>query len=177
MFPKQQYIKAMKTNQSMHKQKGFLIPLAVFILVVMSMFALTVSRSTVQATSSTSLELMTLQAFYAAESGSYRGMQTLFFPDPSSRMDVDTRCINLNATHNFVITGLKMCSAVVTCACVYTDTSSCSPGTPANYLPSTPYGQLTSFYKLTSVATCGSGNFRSVRTVETGAMMSQGAVP
>lgn len=161
----------------MRQQQGFLIPLAIFILVVMSMFALTVSRSNIQLSSSTSLELTTLQAFYAAESGGYRGMQTLFFPDASSRNGVDTRCAALNTTHNFVVNGLAGCSAVVTCTCVYTDNTVCAPGTAANYLLSTPTGQFTSFYRITSVATCGTGNFRSVRTIDTGAMLGQGATP
>lgn len=161
------------------KQQGFLIPLAIFILVVMSMFGLVLSRNTNLTAASPTLELMTLQAFYAAESGSYRGMKHLFFPDASTRNGVDIRCGELNTTHpwnlphDFTVDGLKLCTAVVTCTCAYTDESPCVPGTAANYLPSTPVGQLTSFYTIESVATCGSGNFRAVRTIETGAMMKQ----
>lgn len=165
----------MRTGQCMKRQKGFLIPLAIFILLVMSMYALTVSRSTVQTSNSTTLELSTLQTFYAAESGNYLGMQALFFPSSTSRNGVDHRCLALKTTpvtHSFSVTGLEGCSAVVTCACVYADESDCNDATAINY-SAPPAGKGTSFYKITSAATCGSGNFRAVRTIDTGAMMKQ----
>lgn len=165
----------MRSSQRMNKQKGFLIPLAIFILVVMSLYALTVSRSTVQNSGSATLELATLQTFYAAESGSYRGMKALFFPSSSARIGVDTRCLSLKTTpviNNFSVTGLDNCSAKVSCTCLYSDESECTPGIAINY-SAPPAGKDISFYKITSEATCGTGNFKAVRTIDAGAMMKQ----
>lgn len=172
MFPKQLHVK----NRSaclMNKQQGFLLPLAFFILIVMSMFALVLSRSTIQTSNMGTLEIVTLQAFYAGESGAYRGMKTLFFPSSSSRNGIDTRCAALNSTYTYTTNGLKNCSAVVTCTCLYADNTACAAGTAANYLPSASAGVSISFYTVSSVATCGTGNLRAVRTVESSAMMKQ----
>jgi MSHA biogenesis protein MshP len=156
-------------------QHGFLMPLAIFIVVVMGVFALAISRTTIQASTSGTLEFVSTQAFYAAESGTQRAMQTLFFPDASSRQQVDNRCENLNVTHNFTVPGLNGCSAVVTCTCRYADNSgsNCAPGTPANYTSSAPQNITTSFYTITSTATCGSGTLRAVRTIQAGSFLKQ----
>ena len=153
------------------KQKGFLIPLALFILVVMSLFAVVLSRNTIQTSNASTLEMISTQAFYAAESGGQRAMKNLFFPDASARQAVDARCVALNTTYSYSVTGLKNCSAVVTCSCLYPDNTACAPATAANY--STVTNKLTSFYKVSSVATCGSGNLRAVRTIEAGSFLEQ----
>ena len=54
-------------------QRGFLMPLAVFILVAMSFFAVTISRLTGQAGIATTQEAITVASFYAAESGAQLG--------------------------------------------------------------------------------------------------------
>ncbi len=155
------------------KQQGFLIPLTIFIVVVMGMFALVLSRNTIQTSNATTLEMVTVQSFYAAESGAYRAMNTLFFPSAGSRNGVDTRCAAINITHTFNVNGLKNCTALVTCTCVYADNTACSAGTAGNYSVAAPEVKLSSFYKVRSVGTCGSTILRSVRTVETSAMMRQ----
>ena len=149
------------------------MPLAIFIIVVMGIFALAISRTTIQSSTSSSLELVSTQAFYAAESGTQRAMQTLFFPDASSRQQVDTRCTNLNVTHNFTVPGLNGCSAVVTCTCRFQDNSDCKPITAANYTAAAATARTTSFYNITSEATCGSGALRAVRTIEAGSFLNQ----
>ncbi|HWV15957.1 MAG TPA: MSHA biogenesis protein MshP [Cellvibrio sp.] len=173
MYPESSPLQTLRAFPAVNKQQGFLLPLAVFILIIMGAFALVLSRNTIQSNSSATLEMMTVQAFYAAESGSYRGMQTLFFPASGSRNGIDTRCAAMNVTHNFSVTGLKNCSAVVTCSCLYADNTTCDASTAANYSSSAATLKLTSFYKLSSLATCGVGNLRSVRTVDAGAMMKQ----
>jgi MSHA biogenesis protein MshP len=155
------------------KQQGFLIPLALFILVVMSLFALVLSRNTIQTSTSATLEMISVQAFYAAESGGQRGMQVLFFPDPSSRQAVDTRCVALSNTYTYTVAGLNNCSATVTCNCLYSDNSACAPAAASNYSTSAATGKLISFYKISSVATCGNGNLRAVRTIEAGSFLEQ----
>ena len=160
-------------KQLFKKQNGFLIPLALFILVVMSLFALVLSRNTIQTSSASTLEMISVQAFYAAESGAQRGMQNLFYPDASVRQTVDARCLALNNTYAFNVTGLKNCSAVVTCSCLYPDNTACAPATAANYSTAAATNKLISFYKISSVATCGNGNLRSVRTIEAGSFLEQ----
>ena len=155
------------------KQQGFLLPLAIFIVVVMGVFALTISRNTIQTSTSVTLEAVSIQAFYAAESGAQRGMQTLFYPDANVRQQVDTRCIGLNVTHAFNVPGLRACSAVVTCTCTFQDSTTCGPINAANYAASAGVNRLTSFYTIASVATCGAANLRSTRTIEAGSFLRQ----
>ena len=154
-------------------QQGFLMPLAIFIVVVMGLFALVISRSAIQTSTSSTQEIISIQAFYAAESGAQRGMQVLFFPDASFRQQVDTRCVGLNTTYTFTVPGLNNCSAVVTCSCAFQDETSCSPITASNYTSTAAANRLTSFYRIASTATCGSGNLRSVRTIEVGSFLKQ----
>ena len=154
-------------------QRGFLLPLAIFILVVMASFALVLSRNTIQSSGAAVQEITSVQAFYAAESGAQVGMQTLFFPDASSRQAADSRCVALNSNTSYTYPGLNGCTAAVTCSCLYADNTACSPGTAANYSGTAPASRLTSFYTITSVGTCGSGNFRAVRTIEAGSFLKQ----
>ena len=159
----------------MQKQQGFLLPLAIFIVVAMAALALVLTRNIIQTNFSATQEMVSAQTFYAAESGAQRGMQTLFYPDASSRQAVDNRCVAMNtpSTYAFTVTGLKNCAAVVTCGCLYQDNTSCAPGTAANYSTSAAVNKLNSFYKISSVATCGSGNLRAVRTIEAGSFLEQ----
>lgn len=149
------------------------MPLAIFIIVVMGIFALVISRNTIQTSTSVALEAVSAQAFYAAESGAQRGMQNLFFPDASSRQQVDARCVGLNATYAFNVNGLKNCSAVVTCTCRYGDNTSCSPTTAANYTSVVAIKITTSYYTIASAAACGSGTLRAERTIEAGSFLTQ----
>lgn len=165
--------------QSKANQQGFLLPLSVFIVVVMGLFALVLSRNTIQTNTSAVQEAISTQAFYAAESGAQRGMRTLFYPTApatNNRQEVDGRCVAMTATnYSFTVPGLNNCNAVVSCVCQYADSppSTCSPGTASNYSSSAAPEKLNSFYRITSVATCGSGNLRSVRTIEVGAFLKQ----
>src|SRR5690606_3795973 len=129
------------------RQAGFLIPLAIFIVVVMGLLALALARTTTQTGLATAQELLSLQAFYAAESGAQHGLNWLFSPDvdPSSigyRNGVDSRCEGYVENLNFAgVTGLASCSAAVTCECE----DDCPPTAPTN------------FYTITSEGRCGSG--------------------
>jgi MSHA biogenesis protein MshP len=158
------------------KQQGFLLPLAIFIIVVMGMFALVLSRNTIQSSTSAAQEVISTQAFYAAESGAQRGMQVLFFPTApanNTRQQVDARCAALATTFTFTVTGLNNCSAVVSCRCAFQDESNCAPITAANYLAAPSNTKLTSFYTVLSTATCGSGNLGAVRAIEVGSFLKQ----
>lgn len=156
-----------------YRQKGYLIPLAIFILVTMAVLALSISRMASQSSMAGTQELTSVQAFYAAQSGAERGLQTLYFPDASTRNGVDTRCVALNQTLTFTATGLNGCRAVVTCSCVYQDTTACAPSVVANYSNSAAATKLISVYKITSEGTCGSGIYSATRTLEVGSQMKQ----
>lgn len=139
---------------SAQKQRGFLMPLAIFIVVVMSLFAAALWRTTVQTSLSGAQEMVTVQAFYAAESGAQNGMQALFFPDANNRNAVDTRCTALSLNTVFTgVAGLNSCSAQVSCA-----------GSSAG---------ATSFYTITSIGRCGSGLMSAVRTVKVGSFVDE----
>lgn len=149
MFPKLIHTKAI------HSQQGFLLPLALFIVVVMGVLALTISRTSIQTQTSSIQEFTNIQAFYAAESGAQRGMQHLFLNTAILRSDVDGRCTGLNQSYNFTAAGLKACTAQVRCNFVI------------------DAGNLRSFYNLTSVGSCGKDQYRAERTVQVGSFMEQ----
>jgi len=156
------------------KQRGFLIPLSLFILVVMGALALVIARNAEQSASGFTQELLSVQAFYAAESGAQRGLQSLFFPDGKDRLGADARCLALASTINFsAISGLQLCSAQLSCSCRYRDGSNCDPGTGANYLASASLGKASSYYTITSVGRCGSNSFLAERSIQTGAYLNQ----
>lgn len=168
----------MYPNSFKQKQQGFLLPLAIFIVVVMGLFALVLSRNTIQTGTSALQEVISTQAFYAAESGAQRGMQNLFFNADISRLSVDSRCnamiaSNASNNHTFTAAGLNNCSATVTCRCLYQNDAACSPGTATNYSSTNASAPLTSYYTIISAATCGSGNLNSVRTIEVGSFLRQ----
>jgi len=159
-------------------QRGFLLPLALFILVVMGVLALTISRTATQANTSTIQEFTNIQSFYAAESGAQRGMQALFLAT-TTRQATDTACANMatNAVvnQNFAsVNGLQICTATVTCTCVYQNNSACDAGVGANYLLTSAIGLTKSFYTIKSVGICGpADHYRAVRTIEVGAYREQ----
>lgn len=149
MFPK-----SSRVNNSTHQQ-GFLLPLALFILVVMGVLALTISRTSIQTQTSSIQEFTNIQAFYAAESGAQRGMQHLFLNAALLRADVDGRCAGWSQSYNFTAAGLRACTAQVSCAFT------------------TDAGNIRSFYTLTSVGVCGTDQYRAERSIQVGSFMEQ----
>jgi MSHA biogenesis protein MshP len=178
-------LKLINLYGSPKQQQGFLLPLAIFIVVVMGIFALVLSRNTIQSNISATQEAISMQAFYAAESGAQLGMQGLFFPTTpanNNRQQVDGRCNTLATTPttwSFAldsandVPGLNGCTVVVACACKYQDAIGCAAGTPANYTATAPVNNLTSFYTITSTATCGTGTLKAERTIEAGSFLKQ----
>ena len=133
------------------------MPLAAFILVVMALAAVALTRSTTQSAISVSQEAITLQAFYAAESGAQIGMSNLFYDTGTAltRSNIDTLCNNLNiANQSLTATGLSNCRITVDC------TLTVAPAAPDD---------TTSFYTINSTGTCGSGQVTATRTVEVSA--------
>jgi MSHA biogenesis protein MshP len=153
-------------------QQGFLIPLALFIIVVMGSLALVLARNSNLSHQSFTQELLSTQAFYAAETATQRAMQTLFFPSASSRQAVDSRCAGLTTTYNFSgIAGLQLCQAQVFCSCVYQNNSPCAAGNAANYAGTAT--THTSIYTISSNASCGAGSINAARQIQASAFLEQ----
>lgn len=141
-----------------NRQRGFLIPLALFIVVVMGFLALALTRTSTQTGLASAQELMSVQAFYAAESGAQRGMNKLFPPGAIDRAGVNGRCTSgFTETLNFPgVQGLSACSAEISCVCM-----SCNPT------------DATSFYTITSVGSCGAGVVSAERTIRVGSFLDR----
>ena len=135
---------------------GFLIPLSLFILVGLGVLAIAISRMSSQANTSFTLEGVSAQAFYAAETGAQYGMHRLMF-DVDDRTTSDANCAAMPANvDNFPrasAAGLQACAISLSC-----DRATVS-------------GSPKSFYTIRSSATCGSGNLSSTRTIEVSAFM------
>lgn len=135
-----------------HKsQAGFLMPLALFIVVGLGALAIAINRIGSGSFSSAVQETLAVQAFYAAESGAHYGMSQLLF-DAADKNAVDTRCASVNgATVNFTAAGLRECSANIECSA------------------QSNTGESAGIYRLRSFATCGSGSLQAQRSVVTAA--------
>jgi len=161
------------SSYAFRNQRGFLLPLALFILIVMGILAVTISRTSLQTQTSSTQEVFNIQAFYAAESGAQRGMQKLFLAN-ASRQITDNTCSSLAINHSFPgVNGLRACTAVVICQCVYRNGAACAPSNNANYLPTSDLGVIMSSYTLTSTGSCGTDQYRAVRTILVGAFLEQ----
>ena len=126
-----------------------MIPLAAIIVVGLGVLALAISRISGQTGSSAIQEGISVQAFYAAESGAQLGMGRLFKDDA-----VDDNCTSLAGVPvDFTVTGLESCTATISCE------------------QNTDAGNTTSFYLITSAASCGAGNLVAERTIQVSAYM------
>lgn len=125
-------------------QRGFLLPVALFIIVVMGFASLALWRTTAQTGAASVQELLSSQAFYAAESGIQAGLSELLYPGAGNRSQADARCSGLNQNLDFSgVEGLNLCAANVQCELV-------EPGV----------------YELSSKGSCGSGDLSSERSLE-----------
>jgi len=105
-----------RAQLSPSRQGGFLVPTALFIIVVMGLAALALWRTTSQTNTSAVQELLSTQAFYAAESGVQTALSLVFYPNASSRTLVDNNCAGLDQTLDFSgISGLNICQVRVQC--------------------------------------------------------------
>ena len=140
------------------RQQGFLIPLALFIVIVLGFLALAISRMGVQTHMSSAQELVSVQAFYAAESGAQAGMHQLFWGAGNNIDTVNANCGGLvNLTIDFDATpGLGGGSASVSCFC-----DSCGAS------------EATSFYRIESTGNCGAGVISANRTIRVSAYMNR----
>lgn len=137
-----------KKIRSQKYNKGFLIPLAAIIIVGVGVLAIAISRFSAQSSQASVLEGISLQAFYAAESGAYYALNQLVF-NVDDRNISDANCdALLGQVVNFSAVGLQTCQ--VTVSCVRTNV----------------LGNPQSFYAISSSGTCGGGDIFAQRTIQ-----------
>ncbi len=148
-------------NSMPKHQSGFLLPVAMFIVVVMGLAALALYRTTGQSSIASVQEVVTTQALYAAESGLQAGLSELFYPSAGSESAINTRCINMGTIDlDFQgVSGLNLCDVSVTCQCTDEANTACTAASRG------------AVYTLQSVGNCGEGNLYSERTLELSASM------
>lgn len=143
------------------RQRGFLIPLSLFIVVAMGLLALALTRTSTQTAVASAQELMSVQALYAAESGAQAGMQALFYDEnfiDRTFDSVNSACQTMAQTFSFDgVLGLTSCRAVLSCGC-----ETCAD-----------VNAVTGFYTLESRGECGSGITAAARTVRVGASLDK----
>lgn len=154
--------------RSLSRQQGFLLPVALFIIVVLGGAAVMVSKKVAHSANSYLLNSISTQTFYAAESGVQVGLHELFFLD-TDRQLVDGRCAVMNISQVLNVDGLKNCTVVVACTCNYENANACDETNSANYLGLT--GVSHSFYTIESTAQCGDEPLIATHKVEVGASL------
>lgn len=133
----------------MKNQHGFLMPLALFILVGLGALAIAINRLGSGQFSSAVQEGSSVQAFYAAESAAQLAMHQVLF-NTADKAGADLKCAAVNGrVQAFSTAGLNGCSARISCAVV------ANTGDPAG------------IYRMETTATCGSGTMVAERSVVT----------
>lgn len=131
-------------------QAGFSLPVAIFVLVVLSLLGAAMTRMLATGAQSVGFEVLSARAFYAAESGAQWGMNTLFPPiGPPAGTCFAQQNLSFGAS------GLNGCNAQVTCA---------GPVVVAN-----AGGATSTQFRISSRGTCGSGTDTATRVIEVGA--------
>ncbi|GAB1266087.1 hypothetical protein [Aurantivibrio infirmus] len=140
----------------LNHQGGWLMPVAAFIVVAMGLLAAAMSVVNSQTSISGAQEQVSVQTFYAAESGAQLGMNRLFYDvsNPISRANASANCAAINGTSlNFSVPGMQACRTSITCQVSIDGADSIS------------------FYSISSAATCGGSPVYSQRTVEVSAFL------
>jgi MSHA biogenesis protein MshP len=150
-------------SMSFKKQQGFLLPLAIFLLVIVGGFIVLMNKSITQASNSFLLNIYSQQAKHASAMGAQLALNQLVFPS-TDRRGADQRCINLSINQVFAVDGLEQCQLTISCGCRYNTDGICNVLENNNYSGANSVDS--SYYLVSSQASCGSGVFRSEITSE-----------
>lgn len=164
----QPYRTTQLTSASLRKQSGFLMPVALFIIIVLGAMAILVSKKVSESASSYVSAGLSTQTFYAAESGAQAGLNALYFLDDDRQL-VDGRCAVMAISETLSAVGLDNCRVTVSCTCHYENGDSCDNSNSANYLGLTSI--TNSFYTISSRAECGTAPTLSHHRIEVGASL------
>jgi MSHA biogenesis protein MshP len=138
------------------RQGGWLMPVAAFIIVVMGLLAAGMARIGSQTSIAGVQEQVSLQTFYAAESGAQYAMNRLFYDAaaPVSRTSAAAACAAVNGSSlNLNAPGMLGCQVDLACQ------------------ESVDAGNTASFFLIDSAANCGSGSLTAARNVQVSAFL------
>lgn len=135
------------------RQRGFLIPAALFIVVGAATLAIAMSQMAAGSRSSAVLSTLNVQAFYAADAGIQRAMHQLFYGN-DTQAAVDAACVAVNGG-SMALSGEGVAGCDVSLSCSVTQSTDAS----------------ISMYALLSQSRCGQGEFTTGRRIRTQAYM------
>ncbi|RCW66570.1 MSHA biogenesis protein MshP [Marinobacter nauticus] len=130
-------------DQSLHKQNGAGLPVAIFVITVLALLVISMGQLQESSGKSVSLQIQSQRAFFAAESGAQAGVSEVL-----SGAD----CSSVNSPIAFNVGGLSGCRAVVSCSSVLVDIEGNS--------------DLETVHKLLSTGQCGSNADFAQRIIE-----------
>jgi len=152
-----------KKTRARKKQSGFLLPLALFLVIAASGVALVLLQQVAKPSVNLTISALATNSTYAAETGAALASYQLSFP-LGDRRQMDNRCENISIPSVFNIEGLNQCRLSVSCDCRYENNSLCDSSEVGNYDSS--LGVEESFYRIQSEARCGSNFAEGYRRVE-----------
>lgn len=132
------------------------MPVAAFIVVAMGLLAAAMAVVSSQTSIAGAQEQVSVQTFYAAESGAQLAMNRIFYDTGTAitRPIASANCASVDGTTiNFSVSGMQACRVTVSCGV------------------SIDSGNTISFYGISSAATCGGSPVYSERTVEVSAFL------
>ena len=127
-------------------QRGFSLPIAIFILVIMALLGAAMVTLMQNSQRSVSTAVLSTRAFFAAQSGAQYTLSQLFPLNGGA-----ATCVASYPTINYSTAGLAGCTAVIACS-------------------SSTIGSKT-YYTLSSTGSCDAGSIHAVRQVEVRAAM------
>jgi MSHA biogenesis protein MshP len=148
------YLKRYQNYISYKGNQGFLLPLAIFIILIAAGLAVIMSKQATQVANSFLLDSFSLQSIHAADTGVELGAYQVLFPSVT-RQDTDNRCTSLSINQVFNSESLDQCTVSVSCECFYENNNNCDTTQAGNYDGS--LGVNNSFYQLNGRAECGTG--------------------
>jgi len=153
-------------------QRGFLMPLALFVIVVLGGLTVVAAKEASQSIDSYILGSISTQAFYAAETGAQAGLYFLL-NETKDRQNVDLFCAAMNVSlpmsSSVELDGFGGCTIAVSCSCRYENNTVCDGTSSANYTGASATSH--SFYAIDSQSQCGTGDVIAQRRVEVGASL------
>lgn len=102
-------IKNTQNISKFSKQQGLGLPVALFIITIMSLIAVAVNRLGEVSSQSYTQNILSVRAFYAAESGAQLRAQAVLSADPCACGATES------ITYDFTVAGLNQCSAITSC--------------------------------------------------------------
>jgi len=126
---------------SIKKQSGIGLPMALFIITILAMIIAAITDLEESSGVGFGLDVNSMRAFYAAESGAQADMAKIF---PAS--GASASCSAITTTFSFSTTGLNGCEALVVRSCVAVEGID--------------------YFTLKSTGSCGSGPDSAVRIID-----------